>query len=617
VGVLGDATVSNDRVTPADSEASVAPSNAGSLAAASAVAAALAACGGGSGSPTPPASGTSPPISATPVWSPPADAEYARFLQQAQFSSPETDIASVKQKGYAAWLDEQLALPSSAGGWDWLIARGYGTVDERNFVQSPYMMDYMVWNQIIRSPDQVRRRVALALSEYFVVNLDNLTEPWWGAFHIAVYWDILCRNAFGNFRQLLEEVTLSVAMGGFLNTLRNQKEDPVTGRIPDENYAREVMQLFAIGVSELDIDGTPRLDAAGKTIDAFTQSDVSNLARVFTGYDIAHNAGFTRSPVPPFFWTVPNVEYSKNQMKLFPERHSLLQKRFLGTTIPANTDGQTSLRLALDTLFNHPNVGPFFSRQMIQRLVTSNPSAAYVRRVATVFNNNGNGIRGDLKAVFKAILLDEDARRPMASTSAAHGKLREPMVRFAQWARTFNLTSKADTWKIDPPRFNTFSSLGQHPFRAASVFNFFRPGYIPPNTQFAVDKATAPEFQIVNESTVAAYLNFMEETITKGVWVRAAAQIDSPNDSTASDGYDLTGDYSEEMKLVGSNDQELVRRLNLLLAAGRLSESTEKAILSVINPSSRPQILSDTAKLQNIHRAVLMVMSSPEYLVQK
>ena len=592
-------------------------SSVGLVVGAIAAAAALEGCGGGGGSSTTPAAtAPAPPPVVTPTWSPPADAPYARFLHQAQFDSSESDIAAVKSKGYSTWLDEQMALPSSQSGWDWLNSRGYGVIDIRNFAQSDfYLVDFMIWNQLIRSPDQVRRRVALALTEFFVVNVDNMTEPWFKSFHIAKYFEILCDNAFGNFRKLLEDVTLSVAMGSFLNTLRNEKEDPATGRQPDENYAREVMQLFTLGVSQLNIDGTPKLDSGGNPLDTYTQSDVTNLARVFTGYDTDQNAGFTKSPVPPFFFTIPNVGYTRNPMKFFSYRHSLLEKKFLGVTIPPNTDGPASMKIALDTLFNHPNVGPFFSRQMIQRLVTGNPSPSYVKRVATIFNDNGSGVRGDLKAVFKAILLDDDARSATSLASPTHGKLREPMVRFTQWARTFKLNSKRGTWKIKPPDYGA-TTLSQTPFRAPSVFNFFRPGYVPPNTQFANDKATAPEFQIVNESTVSQYINFMQSVLPNGLYVSAPDLIEQPMMSTSTDGFDIVPDYTAELALV-TDPTALVRRLSLLLAAGRLSQNTETNIVNALKADNITSSSSDTSKLYNVCRAILFVMSAPEYLVQK
>ena len=617
---IGDAEVESE-VSPAESRQATG-SIAGAVLLTTAAAAALQGCSRAPGTAGPNTNGAAPSstptvLQVTPAsWSAPTDAPYARFLQQAQFSSTETEIADVKKKGFAGWLDEQMALPSSQGGWDWLYSRGYGVIDERNLAQQENgPVDYMIWNQLIRSPDQVRRRVAIALTEYFVINTANMTEPWFKPFHVARFFDILCNNAFSNFRKLLEEVTLSVAMGAFLNALRNEKEDPNTGRLPDENYAREVMQLFTIGVSQLNLDGTPKLDAQGNPIDSYNQSDVTNLARVFTGYDTDITDGFTKSPVPPFFFTIPNVGYTRNPMKFYSFRHSMLEKKFLGTTIPANTDGPESMRIALDTLFNHPNVGPFFARQMIQRLVTSNPSGAYVQRIATVFNNNGSGVRGDLKAVFRAILLDDEARNLANMSVPLFGKLREPMLRFAQWGRTFKLTSTAGTWKISPPNW-TYQSIVQPPLQAPSVFNFFRPGYVPPNTRFAAEKATVPEFQIVNETTVSQYINLIRWVATDGLWTHLPDRIDDgffPQDyGPDSSKYDIQADYSAEYALL-ADPQTLVRKLNLVMAAGRMTEQTETTIVNMIkslNPDN-----NNRKYVMGI--VITAVMCCNEYLVQK
>jgi uncharacterized protein (DUF1800 family) len=361
-----------------------------------AVASFLAACGGGSSSPAPPA------ISDKITFA--TDYAAARFLQHAQFSSSETEIAAVKSMGASAWLDAQMGLPSSTGGWDWLTARGYSAIDSNKFYEMDYHANYMAWNQILASPDGVRRRMALALSEFFVVGISGVSTLSWPQFAMAHYWDILCNNAFGNYRKLLEDVTLSIAMGEFLNTLGNQKEDVATGRLPDENYSREVMQLFTIGLQQLNLDGTV-VKVNGAPVDTFTQSDVSNLARVFTGYQADDSEGFFDSVGSPSY-RVRKVGYTRRPMKLNANRHSMLEARFLGAVVPAGTEGSAALKIALDTLFQHPNVGPFFGRQMIQRLVCSNPSPAYVGRVAAVFNNNGKGVRGDLAAMFKAILTD-------------------------------------------------------------------------------------------------------------------------------------------------------------------------------------------------------------------
>jgi uncharacterized protein (DUF1800 family) len=268
----------------------------------------------------------------------------------------------------------------------------------------------MVWYQMFKSPDAVRRRWALALSEVFVVAWRGIKDVMnWDSFGMAAYWDLLCTHGLGTYRNLLEELTLNPAMGAFLSTRGNEREDPTTGRQPDENYAREVMQLFSIGLYELNLDGSLKLDANGKPIETYTSDDVSQLARVFTGYNHDYSRPKFNSPKPPNL-TVNHIESARGRMVFDSNKHSTLEKKFLGVTIPANTSGSASLKMALDALTNHPNNGPFLARQFIQRLVTSNPSPAYVARVASVFNDNGAGVRGDLKAVLRAVLLDDEAR---------------------------------------------------------------------------------------------------------------------------------------------------------------------------------------------------------------
>ena len=579
---------------------------------ASAAASFLAACGGGGGN-----SSSSPVVNASTVSDKityAADYAAARFLQHAQFSSSEADITAVKNMGASAWLDAQMALPSSTGGWDWLAMRGYNVIDSNKFYEMDYQANYMAWQQIMSSPDGVRRRVALALSEFFVVSISGVSTISWSQFAMGHYWDILCKNAFGNYRQLLEEVTLSIAMGEFLNTLGNQKEDLTTGRLPDENYAREVMQLFTIGLQKLNIDGTLE-KVNGAAVDTFTQSDVSNLARVFTGYQADDTEGFSDTVVAPTY-KVRNVGYTRRPMVLNANRHSMLEARFLGAVVPAGTEGKAALKIALDTLFQHANVGPFFGRQMIQRLVCSNPSPAYVARVATVFNNNGKGVRGDLAAVFKAILTDVEATQDSGLTNPSFGKLREPMVRVAQWARTFKVSSIKGTWKIGNPNYSAVNALGQSPLQAPSVFNFFRPGYVPPNTALASMQYTAPEFQLVNESTTASYINYLEDILVNGIWVRAPELITSPSDKTATDGFDIAPDYTAEMNLAG-NAPALFARLNMLLCAGQLSDATLKDMINVFVVDKTNSASNDISKRSYVAKAIMFVMCCAEYLVQK
>ena len=517
----------------------------------------------------------------------------SRFLLQAQFSASDADIAQVRNGGYAAWIEGQVALNFGTRGWDWLNAQGYADPYSSNtYYDQSYPADYMVWNQLMACSDPMRKRMGLALSEFFVVSLAGLDFRW-RSHAMAHYWDTLCAHAFGNFRSLLEAVTLHVAMGYYLNTKGNKKEN-ASGRQPDENYAREVMQLFSVGLYLLNADGTQQLDGNGKAQETYTASDVSNLARVFTGYDVdmSQNVNVSANGT-----TVGNTAFARLPMVLTAANHSNLAATFLGTTIPANTPAPAALKTALDTLFNHQNTAPFFCKQMIQRLVTSNPSPAYVGRVAAVFANNGQGVRGDLAYVFAAILLDDEARNATGLTAPEYGKLREPMLRMVQWARTFGVGSNSGAWKIGDLS-NAGTQLGQSPLRSGSVFNFFRPGYVPPGTSLSAG-VVAPEFQLVTESSVGGYLNYMMGVIDSGL-----------------NSGDIKATYTTELTLV-LDPTALVRRLNLLLCAGQLSATTQTTIVNALLGVTVNANSSATLKRQRVCAAVLMVMACPEYLIQK
>jgi uncharacterized protein (DUF1800 family) len=556
-----------------------------SAAAAAAAAAALlvAACGGGGGGGSD-SKGASSAANSAASFGAATSVQASRFLSQAGFAATDTGISELQSIGYEAWLTQAFSTPNSGNGWQWLFSNGYYT-DSYHYSNSP--MDYMIWCRLISAPDQLRQRVALALSEHFVVSASGISVQW-SQFAMAAYWDVLCDNAFGNFRQLLEAVTLTPAMGAYLNMRGNLKEDTATGRLPNENYAREIMQLFTIGLQELNTDGTVKTDGSGQPLKTYTQDTITNLARVFTGWDFDAASYPTSDPT---IYKLPMHCTSAN--------HSALAATFLGTTIAAGTDGVTALKTALDTLFNHANVGPFFGRRLIQRLVTSNPSPAYVGRVAAAFNNNGQGVRGDLKAVIRAVLLDPEARSDASAALPTFGKLREPMLRFVQWARTFKATSPPGTWKIydlsDPS-----TRLGQSPLRAPSVFNFFRPDYAPPDTALATAGLAAPEFQIANEPSVAGYLNFMQTVIASGVVANSVTE--------------LAPDYTTELALA-SDPTALVNRLNLLLLANQLSTATVTAISTAIASIS---ITSGTSgPLNRVRAAIMLVMAGPEYLIQK
>jgi uncharacterized protein (DUF1800 family) len=371
------------------------------------------------------------------------------------------------------------------------------------------------------------------------------------------------------------------------------------GRQPDENFAREVMQLMTLGLYQLEADGTIRTAANGSRLDTYTQDDVSNLARVFTGYDLDIRADEkTGFAVPGQTYSIDSNQWTQRPMALTAANHSTLAASFLGVTVPANTPGAAALKTALDTLYNHPNVGPFIGRQLIQRLVTSNPSAAYVARVSAVFADNGAGVRGDMKSVFAAVLLDNEARSAAGLGDTEFGRLREPMLRIAQWARTFGASSGLGTWKVADTS-DAATRLGQSPLRSPSVFNFFRPGYVPPSTVLATDGKEAPEFQIVNETSVGGYLNYLQSVLVDGF-----------------DGRDVVASYTAE-KALATDAAALVQRLNLLLCANQLSAATVGIVTNALATPPVTAGSSDAVKLNRVYAAVLLVMGCPEYLVQK
>ena len=542
----------------------------------------LAACGGGgeastqapqAGPPAVPAPPPAPPPPPPPP--PPTTTQAARFLAQATMGTKSADIDAVVAQGFDGWLGAQFVKPRPTKFWDWLVANGY-TAIVNMFRQSGH--DPMVWSSLISSDDQLRQRVGTALMNIFVVSVDGLYARW-QQFGMASYMDIVWDNAFGNFRTLLEQITLSQSMGFYLSFIKSKKANG-SGALPDENYAREIMQLFTIGLYQLNLDGTHKL-VNGKPVDTYAQSDVTGLARVFTGWTSVGSAN-----------AAPDI--LRNPMTQEPADHELGVKTFLGKTIPAGTDGAASLKIALDTLFAHPNVAPFFSKQMIQHLVTSNPSPAYVQRVATVFENNGSGVRGDLRAVFRAILLDVEARDDAgAASSATFGKLREPVMRLTGWARAFGATSPSNAWAIGDTSGAT-NSLSQGIGRSPSVFNFFRPGYVPPNSAISTRNMVAPEFQITNEQTNVGYMNFMYLTTVNGAG-------------------DFKADFTEFLAKA-TDSKALIDLINLRLAANQVSAATVAQIKTAVDSLAT----ATPTELQNrVHIASLMILASPEYIVLK
>ncbi len=528
-----------------------------------------------------------PPPAAPPLPSgTPTLRDASRFLTQATFGPKYADITAMQPKGYDGWLNDQFAAPQTAH-----LAYLDATIGTRTEYYQQEMMESF-WKQAVTAPDQLRQRVVFALQQILVVsfksNLDS--EP----FAMAGYLDMLGKNAFGNFRQLLDDVTLSPAMGRYLDHLQNDKEDLTTGRNPNENYAREILQLFSVGLYKLHPDGTLMLDANGLPIATYDNDTVKGFAHVFTGWS------YGWFPKTEQNWLYPNAwrngtAYWRVPMQVWPNHHSALTKKLLnGVTLPANQTPEKDLKDALDNIFNHPNVGPFIARQLIQRLVTSNPSPAYVYRVAQKFNNNGSGVRGDMKAVIRAILTDYEARSLDMLTNQGFGKMREPVLRFSHLLRVGNYTCPCGTFPIywmDNPE----GAIGQNPLRAQTVFNFFEPTYSHPG-HIASAGLHSPEFQLTNETSVIGISDFFHYVVRDGFkWEETKPLI--PN-------------YSELATLAG-NPAQLVDRLDLMLTTGGMSATLKTKLVSELTR------MNASEPVKRVTMAVHLILTSPDYVIQK
>ncbi|MRW86271.1 DUF1800 family protein [Pseudoduganella sp. FT26W] len=512
----------------------------------------------------------------------------SRFLAQASFGPTNGLINSVVSSGPSAWLEAQLnfgAAPTYRSYIESLQAAGQPAGQGQ--------FNEFFWKRVMEGNDQLRQRVTFALSQIFVVSFEDATlaEQTRG---MADYYDMLGKNSLGNFRQLLESVTLHPMMGIYLSSIHNQKESG--NRLPDENFAREVMQLMTIGLQKLNQDGTPIL-VNGAPVETYTHDDIMGMAKVMTGWSFSNSDKLASR----FIGTVKDPDWAIKPMTMYSAFHSTSDKTFLGTTIRGTTTGEADLKVALDTLFNHPNVGPFIGRQLIQHLVTSNPSPAYVSRVAAAFANNGAGVRGDMKAVIRAVLMDTEAR----NIGADSGKVREPVLRLANWMRAFNATSTSTRYLI-PSLYDPIYGLGQSPLRAPSVFNFFRPGYVPPESEVGAANMVAPEMQITAEPSVIGYLNYMQNAVSVGVGTNL----------------DVKPNYQNELVLV-DNPGKLVDRINLLLLNGNMSSTLRSQIINAVNSIERPVPTSSNAALvarlagYRVQMAIFLAMASPDYIVQK
>jgi len=568
---------------------------------------------------------------------PAADSDAVRFLTQATFGATYDEITHLRDIGYQGWFNEQFTAPASTETQylDWVASTfpdEYLSDDTRveiwtiNSVGTP---DPSRGGYPNNAPtDQLRQRVAFALSELFVVSNSNGTlayEPW----ALASFYDLLAADAFMNYRTLLEDVTKHPAMGIFLSMIMNQKADPDQNIHPDENYAREVMQLFSVGLTQLNIDGTPVL-AGGEPVPTYDQTTVRGFAAVFTGWDW-NNTGCGDNTYTccmyneeegwgTYFWCGPsNYNDPPWRLPMQPIEHyhdSTSDKQLLvypGVALPNGVlvhggDAQTELTAALDNIFHHPNVGPFVASSLIRRLITSNPTPQYVQRVATVFNNNGSGVRGDLRAVVKAILLDPEARYGQWQHPDTYGKLREPLLKVTQiWrameARTGN--GRVSSLNVWPP---LETEIGQAPMRSPTVFNFFRPDFQQPGE--VEDRGlVSPEFQIMTDTMVVSTPNllfsfiFCDYTGSDACW--------------ASDDPQTMQVYEDrDAAIAASNPTQLVDDYNLLFMAGQMSPFMRNVIVTRLNQLTEDDYGNDLGRVR-VQHALYLIMNSPEYSIQK
>jgi uncharacterized protein (DUF1800 family) len=549
----------------------------------------LVACGGGGGSVA-----DAPTPTTAPTPSPPAvdAADAARLLEQATFGVTAADVAHVQSVGIDGYISEQLAYtPTQYTGFSYTphtapagcMGDGSNPPDASSLCARDQYSAYQVQRDFfvhaLNNPDQLRQRVAFALSQMMVVSSVEIYE----AYGLADFQNILLNDALGNYRTLLQDVTLSPTMGHYLDMANSDETNPQNGTVPNQNYAREVLQLFSIGLVALNPDGTQQLDSSGAPIPTFEGTTIEGFASVFTGWTYPPLPGATSQ------WTNP-INFD-GTMVSFPNHHQAGTKALLNDyTVPAGQTPEQDLANALDNIFNHPNVGPFISQQLIQHLVTSNPSPAYVARIAAVFANNGQGVRGDLGAVVRAILEDTEARGAAPATNA-FGHLREPALFITSTLRSLGGQSDGVL-----PR-SASSAMGQPMFSPETVFSFYPPSYQIPGTQLL-----APEFGINNAATALARANFINTVIMQG----GAAPDPTVTGSTGTT-INLTPLAS------ATSNTALIAQLNQTLMHGSLPNDANDIILAATNSIAS----ASTDPLAAVRAASYLILTSAQYQVER
>ncbi len=553
----------------------------------------------------------------------------SRFLTMATFGPRPQEVEALTGTSASQWVLDQFDMPVSSYLPE---VQRYAELAEppRGMIADAFdqgASTWVFWKHAVHAEDQLRQRMVFALSQITVVS--NGSGGLLGIFPqtVGYFQDILSEHALGNYRDLLEAVTYSPAMAEYLTYLGNEKGDDESGSVPDENYAREILQLFTIGLVELNADGSVVIDTQGNPVEVYDNDDITGLARVFTGLnnpqlDLTSNlvgrlAQIKQAVIRP--------------LTIDAASHSGKEKTFLNMTIPANTAGRESISMALDHIMAHPNVGPFVGRQLIQRFVTSNPSPAYVSRVASAFDQGrytlpngeavGEGRKGDLKATIAAILFDPDNDIEIALNDDTFGKVREPVLRLSHFMRAFNTEMQYPEYIIQLYDTSSLSVLGQHPYRSPSVFNFYRPGYTAPGSLSAQAGLVAPELQIINASSIPGYINLLSygtfqsqrDNFQQGapLFTRYGVPFDS---SIAQQTF--VPRYDEALALT-TDSAALVDYLDDLLTYGSLSSDTRQQLIDTLNEYPDEALQSDAGREALVGYAVLMLMSTPDYLIQR
>ena len=537
--------------------------------------------------------------------------EASRFLAQASLGASYEEIMQLTDIGIDAWLDNQINLPprSFAAKYDSIHQEVITMITNQGDLNR--YLSFSFYEMVMTYNDVLRQKVAFALSQIFVVS------PYFNPAisdegrAVASYYDVLYLNAFGNYRDILEQVSTHPVMGIYLSHFQNEKADLIQGILPDENYAREILQLFSIGLLELNNDGSFKIDEDGEVIPTYRNTEIEEFAKVFTG--------FSGSPSDQDL----GISFDENQrnydltqpMVLFQEYHDKREKRLLGDTyLLPNQDGYIDLNDALDLIFNHPNVGPFIAFRLIQQLVKSNPSPAYINRVATAFNNNGTGIRGDMEAVVRAILLDPEARDIDWVNHPQSGKLIQPIERFTKLYKAFNTTTPSGRyWLEDELEFSP--DLAQGFLSSPTVFNFFTPFFAETNI-VAPEGLVSPEFQILNSNTGISYINHVENSLERSPFSNRTAINDNMARFITNDSDAPTFDFSLEEGIYHSQSIDaLLDHLDLLLTRGQLSENTKMIISNTIN--DKLMNIADYDFDLIIIDAIYFIMISPDFVILK